>query len=78
MSEIDYSMEYHHVNCDEYFWPDTDVRIFPCILFLANTRDEKLYAENVSILSQMYKRVFMFTIGLYFAALDRNSSRFRI
>lgn len=55
MGEIDYSMEYHHVNCDEYFWPDSEARIFPCILFLANTRDEKLYQENVSILSQMYK-----------------------
>jgi len=55
MTEIDYSMEYHHVNCDEYFWPESDSRIVPCILFFANTRDRKLYQENVSILSQMYK-----------------------
>ena len=54
-TEIDYSIGYHHVNCDEYFWPDSEQRIYPCVLFLANTRDEKIYQENVSILSHMYK-----------------------
>ena len=53
--DLDYSLELHHVNCEEYYWPNSDQRLIPCILFLANTRDRKLYAENVSILSQMYK-----------------------
>ena len=53
--DLDYSLELHHVNCEEYYWPNSDQRLIPCILFLANTRDRKLYAENMSTLSQMYK-----------------------
>ena len=55
MIDLDYSLELHQVNCEEYYWPGSEQRIIPCILFLANTRDRKLYAENVSTLSQMYK-----------------------
>ena len=67
-TEIDYSIGYHHVNCDEYFWPDSEQRIYPCVLFLANTRDEKIYQENVSILSHMYK-----SLGKEFASTGVHS-----
>jgi len=63
--DLDYSLELHHVNCEEYYWPNSDQRLIPCILFLANTRDRKLYAENVSILSQMYK-----SLGCYCLKID--------
>lgn len=63
--DLDYSLELHHVNCEEYYWPSSDQRLIPCILFLANTRDRKLYAENVSTLSQMYK-----SLGCYCLKID--------
>lgn len=65
MIDLDYSLELHQVNCEEYYWPGSEQRIIPCILFLANTRDRKLYAENVSTLSQMYK-----SLGCYCLKID--------
>lgn len=55
MSDIDYSIEYHHINCEEYFWHNTDERLFPAVIFLANTRDDQRTDENVNTLSQMYR-----------------------
>lgn len=55
MSEIDYSIEYHHINCEEYFWQNTDQRLYPAVIFLANTRDDQRTDENVNTLSQMYR-----------------------
>ena len=53
MSEIDYSIEYHHINCEEYFWHNTDQRLYPAVIFLANTRDDQRTDENVNTLSQI-------------------------
>jgi len=55
MSDIDYSIEYHHLNCEEYFWQNTDQRLYPSVIFLANTRDDQRNDENVNTLSQMYR-----------------------
>lgn len=55
MSEIDYSIEYHHINCEEYYWHNTDQRLYPAVIFLANTRDDQRNDENVNTLSQMYR-----------------------
>lgn len=55
MSEIDYSVEYRHVNCEEYFWENSDEQLYPAVVFLSNTRDDQRNDENVNTLSNMYR-----------------------
>lgn len=55
MGDIDYSIQEHHLNCEEYYWGESENRLYPTVVFLTNTRDDQRNDENVNTLSQMYR-----------------------